>query len=133
MALAIALQTNSNGQPCFEIGERSATLYVTLTASGSYTTGGDSLDFTKITFPGGISFPIQSVPHQGWVQSQPAAGGSASGYLYAYLNGAAITGCKLQVFNSGGSGNPHVELSAGAYPGGVTGDTIVGAFVFMRA
>ncbi|MGA2443278.1 MAG: hypothetical protein ABSH08_20190, partial [Tepidisphaeraceae bacterium] len=71
-------------------------------------------------------------PLQVTIQSQSAASGH-SGYQYYYRPGNAQNNGKMQVMTSNSvSGQPMVELAAGPYPAGVTGDTIVGIACFVR-
>jgi len=105
MAIAITLSsTNVDG---------SASNFVyavaTLTFSGNYTTGGDTLDFTQIADKLGGSTVVQA-----FAESQ----NGNSGY-YIPVQGTALNNWKLKAFQGGGT-----EISAGAYPGSVTGDIV---------
>jgi len=81
----------------------------TLTFSGSYTTGGDTLDFTQIT---------NQLPSDTIVQAFAASQNGNSMY-YTPIQGTALNTWKLKCFLGGGT-----ELSAGSYPAGVTGDIV---------
>lgn len=82
----------------------------TLTASGNYATGGDAVDFQAvITDVRGI----RSQPS--WVEIRGKAG-----YVYEY----DYTNKKVMARQEAAAANPADELSAAAYPAGVTGDTI---------
>src|SRR5262245_28015843 len=80
-----------------------------LAFSGSYPTGGDTLDFTTVADKLPSDQLIQLV-----VDSQ---NGGANNYVP--VQGSALNNWKLKIFAAGGS-----ELSAGAYPGGVTSDIV---------
>ncbi len=75
--------------------------------SGSYATGGDSLPIAN--------FDAKTPKAPYMVQAIGKAG-----YHYEY----DLTNAKLLVRQGVAAGSPLAELGAGAYPGGVTGDTI---------
>jgi hypothetical protein len=81
----------------------------TLTFSGNYATGGDTLDFTQIADKLGGSTVVQA--------SAESQNGN-SGY-YVPVQGSALNNWKLKALQGGGT-----EISAGAYPGSVTGDIV---------
>ena len=81
----------------------------TLTFSGNYTTGGDTLDFTQIADKLGGSTVIQA--------SADSQNGN-SGY-YVPVQGTALNNWKLKAFTGGGT-----EIAAGAYPTSVTSDIV---------
>ena len=81
----------------------------TLSFSGNYTTGGDTLDFTQVT---------NQLPSDTIVQVIAESQNGNSGY-YIPLQGSALNNWKLKAFVGGGT-----EISAGAYPGTVTGDIV---------
>ncbi len=84
----------------------------TLTFSGNYTTGGDTLDFTPVM----NLLPTSQAPVQFSAYSQ---GGTS--FTYVAVQGASFNNWKLKVFQAGGT-----EITGGApYPAGVTGDTVV--------
>lgn len=92
-----------------------------LTASGSYSTGGDTVDFTKATqdpaFSGILSSLISSQPPSAFtIWSQ---GGNFTRAYEAKI-GTAQTNC-LVLF---GGSTYASQLAAGAYPADVTGDNI---------
>lgn len=82
----------------------------TLTFSGSYTTGGDTLDFTPVM---GL-LPTSQAPVQVAAWSQ---GGTP--FAYVPIQGSSFNNWKLKIFQAGGA-----EIAAGAYPAGVTGDIV---------
>jgi hypothetical protein len=81
----------------------------TLTFSGSYPTGGDTLDFTTVSDKLSSTQIIQV-----FADSQ-----NGNTIYYVPVAGAALNNWKLKVINGGGT-----ELTAGAYPAGVTGDSV---------
>lgn len=106
-------------------------VYGTITPSGSYATGGDTLNFASGTWPIGQGpIPSNSVPVLVSIMSQPATGGTVSGYVYGYATGTDMTNGKFQLFQSAGSAAPLAQVGAGAYPAGVTGDVIVFEAIF---
>lgn len=139
MAVQLAWLNNGAGMPLFDdAGLRIATIMAQLTFSGSYSTGGDTLDLGQLfgtqlvgnsAAPPGFSLSLvtNTAPSLwvGEINSQPpASGSSASGYLYYFKGGTNLNNCKVQILQSAAAGNPHTELSAGAYPAGITGDTV---------
>lgn len=81
----------------------------TLTFSGSYPTGGDTLDFTQIA----DKLPSDQII-QVFAESQNGNGG-----YYVAVQGSAMNNWKLKAFASGGT-----EVTAGAYPASVTTDVV---------
>ncbi len=79
-----------------------------LAFSGSYTTGGDAADFTKLD-----SLASQTVVNA----TAFSQNGSANGYVF--VQNAAMSGWKLKVFAPGGT-----EIAAGAYPASVSSDVV---------
>lgn len=97
-----------------------------LVPSGSYVTGGDTLDFTNTTqdpsFIGLIpAIETSQPPNQLDVWSQ---GGNIANTLFPIL-GTALNNSKLKITSAF-----NTELSAGAYPGSITGDKICGEAIF---
>ena len=80
-----------------------------LTFSGSYPTGGDTLDFTQVA---------DKLPSTQIVQAFAESQSGNSGY-YIPVQGAALNNWKLKAFAGGGT-----ELTAGAYPASVTTDIV---------
>lgn len=81
----------------------------TLTFSGSYVTGGDTLDFTA------VAEKLASVQIiQAFVDSQNGNAG-----YYVPVAGNALNNWKLKAFTGGGT-----EITAGAYPASVTTDVV---------
>lgn len=88
--------------------------------SGNYTTGGDTINF------GALSTDTQPVIVKSgsppfWVD---IAGQTT--LLYNFVYGLTINNSKIKIISGG------AELAAGAYPGGVTGDTITYHAVFNK-
>src|ERR1035441_8291697 len=79
-----------------------------LAFSGTYPTGGDPFDVSQF-------FQDKSVPKVPIAISITGA----NGYSYGVVPGATLAAWKIKVTTGS-----NVELSAGAYPGGVTGDTV---------
>ena len=80
-----------------------------LTFSGSYPTGGDTLDFTQVA----DKLPSREVV-QAFAESQNGNGG-----YYIPVQGTALNNWKLKAFAGGGT-----EITAGAYPASVTTDVV---------
>jgi hypothetical protein len=94
-----------------------------LVFSGSYSTGGDTLDFTN----GGVNSCVLApfvklidvdIHAQGPAASQSAIGGYYSPVGFGQPASYPLSG-KLKIFAAAGS-----ELSAGAYPSAVTTDVV---------
>ncbi len=81
----------------------------TLSFSGNYTTGGDTLDFTQVT---------NQLPSDTIVQAFAGSQNGNSMY-YTAVQGSALNTWKLKCFLGGGT-----ELTAGAYPASVTTDIV---------
>jgi hypothetical protein len=101
MALAITIID-------IDSGENDLYVFGTLTASGSYTSGGDTLDFTTVANQIGAS----QAPLQVWV-------GGSTGDSYGFVRAASPTlaNGKLKINTTS-----NAELAAGAYPARITGD-----------
>ena len=81
----------------------------TLTFSGNYPTGGDTLDFTTVA---------DKLPSTQIVQVFADSQNGNSGY-YVPVQGTALNNWKLKAFVGGGT-----EITAGAYPSSVTSDIV---------
>ena len=105
MSITISLQPNNV--------DSSASNFIyalaTLSFSGNYSTGGDTLDFTQVT---------NLIPSDTILQVLAESQNGNSGY-YVPIPGSALNNWKLKCFVGGGT-----EISAGAYPAGVTGDIV---------
>ena len=81
----------------------------TLTFSGNYPTGGDTLDFTQVA---------DKLPSTQIIQAFVDSQNGNAGY-YVPIAGAALNNWKLKAFSGGGT-----EITAGAYPASVTTDIV---------
>ncbi len=81
----------------------------TVSFSGNYTSGGDTLDFTQVAG----QLPSSQIV-QAFAESQNGNGG-----YFVVKQGSALNNWKLVCFNPGGT-----EIPAGAYPSSVTGDIV---------
>ncbi len=81
----------------------------TLTFTGSYPTGGDTLDFTTVA---------DKLPSTQVIQVFAESQNGNSGY-YIAVQGSALNNWKLKAFNGGGT-----EITAGAYLASVTTDIV---------
>jgi hypothetical protein len=97
--------------PSNEDGSGSNLFYAigTLTFSGSYPTGGDTMDFTTVA---------DKLPSDQIIQVFADSQNGNSGY-YVPVQGTAFNNWKLKAFSGGGT-----ELTAGAYPASVTTDIV---------
>ena len=97
--------------PSNEDGSGSNLFYAigTLSFSGSYPTGGDTLDFTTVS---------SALPSDQIIQVFADSQNGNSGY-YVPVQGSALNNWKLKAFTGGGA-----ELTAGAYPSSVTSDIV---------
>jgi hypothetical protein len=102
MALAITI-TDIDG------GGQNLCVFGTLTASGNYSTGGDTLDFTTVA--GQIA--ASQAPLQVWI-------GGSTGDACAFVRAASPTlaNGKMKINTAS-----NTELGSGAYPARITGDT----------
>lgn len=96
----------------------------TVAASGSYTTGGDTLDLSSI---GALGVPATQPPIEGtaWMDG-------LAGYDYVFAPGSAINANKVKVFQQASGAGAFAELAAGAYPAAITGDTITFYGIFKK-
>jgi hypothetical protein len=105
MPITITLQPNnvdgSGSNLFYAIGS--------LTFSGNYPTGGDTLDFTTVA---------DKLPSDQIIQVFADSQNGNAGY-YVPVQGSALNNWKLKAFSGGGT-----ELSAGAYPASVTSDIV---------
>lgn len=100
-------------------GANFVTTYASLTPSGNYVTGGDTVDFTGMA----SLVPSGAVPIEVDVVGQGNTAGTswtAIGNYYALVQGTTIANYKLQCWVAAGT-----QLAAGAYPATVTNDKII--------
>jgi len=102
MALAITITD-------VDAGGHNLCVFGTLAASGSYSTGGDTLDFSTVA--GQIS--SSQAPLQVWI-------GGSTGDACAFIRAASPTLANGKVKINTAS---NTELASGAYPARITGDT----------
>src|SRR5215467_3883524 len=80
-----------------------------LSFSGNYPAGGDTLDFTQVA---------DKIPSTQVIQVIAESQNGNSGY-YVPVQGSALNNWKLKCFAGGGT-----EIAAGAYPASVTSDVV---------
>ena len=104
MALAITVtDIDAGGDNIYVFG--------TLSASGSYSTGGDTLDFTTVASQIGAS----QAPVQVWI-------GGTTGDAYAFVRAGSPTLANGKIKINTAS---NTELAASSYPSRITGDTSI--------
>lgn len=94
----------------------------TVAASGTYASGGDTLDLSQFPILGSSQAPIQGTA---WLDG-------LAGYDYVFSAGSALNSGKVKIFQQGASAGAFPELAAGAYPGAITGDTITFYGIFKK-
>lgn len=94
----------------------------TVAASGTYASGGDTLDLSQFPTLGSSQAPIQGTA---WLDG-------LAGYDYVFSAGSALNNGKVKIFQQGASAGAFPELAAGAYPGAITGDTITFYGIFKK-
>jgi hypothetical protein len=92
------------------------------TASGSYSTGGDTFDLSQFPIVAATQAPIQGAA---WIDG-------LAGYDYVFVAGSAMNNGKVKVFQQGASAGAFPELAAGAYPSAITGITITFYGIFKK-
>jgi len=90
-------------------GEGNLYVFATVTPSGNYSTGGDTLDFTTVANQLGAS----QAPVQVWV-----AGSTGDAYAFIRAGSPALANGKIKISTASAT-----ELASGAYPARITGDT----------
>ena len=111
MAMTATLGTDVPGPGNVQDDGKFYRAFGTIAASGSYATGGDALSFVGV-----VPVPNANKPAIVWV-------GGLNGYGYGYNK---ATG-KIKVTTTS-----NTELAAGAYPAGITGDTIIFEALFPK-
>src|SRR5277367_7056745 len=87
----------------------------TVVATGNYVTSGDTLDLSQVPVIASAQPPIQGTA---WMDG-------LAGFDYVFIPGAAMNSNKVKMFASAGAAqSAFPELTAGAYPGAITADTI---------
>jgi hypothetical protein len=98
-------------------------VYGTLTFSGSYATGGDTLNFDAISKASRQS-PIFVEIHET---------GVPSGYSYSYVASSDEGTGKVAVLETGAAvSTPQTQIAAAAYPAAITGATVIFKATFPR-
>lgn len=134
---SLALQTASNtGQPIgIDVGHKTFRIFFTFKLTGNYATGGDALDLNALfalTAGGpGASLICGSLPLKVELQSVKPSG-QTNLFVYQYTPGTTLANGLVQVYTGAAPQTALTELSAGAYPAGVTGDTISGEAIFPK-
>lgn len=82
----------------------------TLTFTGNYVAGGDTLDFTQVA---------DKLPSTQLVQVFAESQNGNGANYYIPVQGSALNNWKLKAFIPAGT-----EVTAGAYPGSITGDVV---------
>jgi len=91
-----------------DAGADNICVFGTLAASGSYSTGGDTLDFTTV----GSQIAASQAPVQVWI-------GGTTGDAYGFVRAASPTLANGKVKINTAS---NTELAASSYPARITGD-----------
>lgn len=94
----------------------------TVAASGSYSTGGDTLDLSQFPIIGSTQAPIAGTA---WMDG-------LAGYDYVFAPGATLNNNKVKIFQEHGSAGPFQELPAAAYPAAIVNDTITFYGIFKK-
>ena|SRR5690348_13345639 len=94
----------------------------TIAASGSYVSGGDTLDVSQARIMATSQPPIQGT----------VTVDGMSGYDFVFSPGAAMNNGKVKVFQQGAAAGAFAEVAAGAYPGAITSDTITFYGIFKK-
>jgi len=92
-----------------DAGAGNVYVFGTLAASGNYSTGGDTLDFTTVA----AAIPASQPPVQVWI-------GGSTGDAYSWIKGSALNNGKVKVNTAS-----NTELASGAYPARITGDASI--------
>jgi hypothetical protein len=104
-----SVSTDATGQKDYVFGQ--------LVFSGTYPTGGEPFDATQF-------FQDKSAPK---IAIEMSFAG-ANGYSYGFVPGATPATAKIKISTSSAT-----ELGAGAYPAGITGDTVYFSLVLKKA
>ncbi len=116
MSVAIAISNDpTNGNPNHWASLNKIHVVGTLTFSGNYTSGGDTLNF-GLPLIKSNSCPIYVVMTGVGI------------YLYRLVIGTTIANSKVKIFSLATG----LEIGAGAYPGGVTADAVTFYAIFPK-
>src|SRR5580698_1834984 len=100
-------------------GERNFTVFIQLTFSGSFTTGGDPLNLTTLTNPNGLDveglfeLPLTLAPS---VYLEDISGY----YVQPKVTGSTVTAFLINVYQPSGT-----IIATAAYPSQVSGGTVI--------
>jgi hypothetical protein len=94
----------------------------TVSISGSYSSGGDTIDLSQSPVIAATQPPVQGTA---WMDG-------LSGYDFVFSPGAAMNNGKVKVFQQGGSAGAFAELAAGSYPAEITSDTVTFYGIFKK-
>jgi hypothetical protein len=94
----------------------------TVAAIGNYSTGGDTVDLSENPIVASSQAPIQGTA---WMDG-------LAGYDYVFFPGSAMNNGKVKVFQQASGAGAFAELTAGAYPGAITADTITFYGIFKK-
>jgi len=94
----------------------------TVAASGSYSTGGDTIDLSQFPTIATTQAPVRGT----------ASMDGLSGYDYIFSPGSAMNNGKVKIFQQGSAAGPFPELPAGAYPSAINSDTITFYGIFPK-
>ena len=83
-------------------------VFGTLTASGNYASGGDTIDFTSVA----AQISASQAPVQLWM-----AGSTGDAYAFVRAGSPSLANGKVKINTAS-----NTELGAGAYPARITGD-----------
>lgn len=118
MALALTILPSPDGG---DNSQRRTALYGTALLSGSYTAGGETINWLTLASTSGGDSQINTLTPTTplWVEFQLGVPIAATplNYIFQYNYSTG----KLQIFQSGASGSGFGELAAGAYPAALTG------------
>src|ERR1700689_5369902 len=78
----------------------------TIAATGSYATGGDTVDLSQVPVIASAQPPIQGTA---WMDG-------LAGYDYVFIPGSAMNSNKVKISAEGASAGAFPELAASAYP-----------------
>src|ERR1035441_9535222 len=126
VTVVYAQQTSSNtGMPIgIEEGQKTFRLFFTATVTGTYVTGGFTLDLTQLftaTAGGpGASLITAANPLIVRIQSaRPSSSPQTNQFEYSYAPGTTAANGLCQIFTGAAAQTALTELSAGALPAGV--------------
>ena len=124
MPLAITVSS----PPTFDAN--TVTLRGKIVPSGTYPTGGDTLDFTKATFPPGQNMPpVLSIVDISIYSTKY----NVAMFLYQWIRGTLLTNQLMGVFTGGAAQGGLAEFSTAAYTAAMLADTIEFTAIFQKA